>query len=179
VAAADEALSHSKIFAVRFLAARIFAEAGGIDKARAFASEMAASQDLSGEPQAHGKIIEGLIALETGKPADAIKMLTAANELLDTWLGHFDLGRAFLAAGAFVRADSEFDICITRRGEALSLVDEGPTFGYFPVVYYYQGRVREEMKTAGYADAYKQYLAMRGTSTEDPLVREVRKRLGS
>ena len=179
VAAAGQALGHGKSIGVRFLVARIFAEAGAVEKARQLAAEMTSSQDISGEPQAHGKIIEGVIALSTGKPRDAIKILTDANALLDTWFGHFDLGRAYLAAGAFVQADSEFDLCITRRGEALSLVDEGPTFGWFPAVYYYQGRVREEMKTAAYADAYRQYLKMRGASNDDPLVLDVRKRIGS
>ena len=61
----------------------------------------------------------------------------------------------------------------------LYLVDEDPTYGYFPVVYYYQGRVREEMKTIGFADAYREYLKIRGQSPEDPLVAEIRKRLGN
>ncbi len=51
-------------------------------------------------------------------------------------------------------------------------------YGYFPVVHYYRGRVREEMKTAGFADTYREYLKIRGESTEDPLVPEVRKRVG-
>ena len=60
--------------------------------------------------------------------------------MLDTWIGHFELGRAYLAASAFPQADSEFDRCLRRRGEALSLfVDEEPTYGYLPTVYYYQG----------------------------------------
>jgi eukaryotic-like serine/threonine-protein kinase len=53
-----------------------------------------------------------------------------------------------------------------------------PTFGYFPVVYYYQGRAREGLKTEGFADSYREYLKIRGESTEDPLVTEVRKRVG-
>jgi hypothetical protein len=76
------------------------------------------------------------------------------------------------------QADSEFDRCIQRRGEALTLVDEDPTYGQFPVVYYYLGRVREELKTASFADAYREYLRIRGTSGEDPLLKEVRKRVG-
>ena len=99
--------------------------------------------------------------------------------MLDTWLGHFNLGRAYLEAGEFVQADSEFDLCITRRGEALNLMDEGPTYGVFPIVYYYHGRVREEMKTASFADSYREYLKIRGESKEDPLVPEVRKRAGN
>ncbi len=79
----------------------------------------------------------------------------------------------------FVQADSEFDLCITRRGEALTVMDEGPTYGLFPIVYYYQGRVREELKTASFADSYREYLKIRGASKEDPLVPEVRKRIGN
>ena len=113
--------------------------------------------ELPAEPQAYGKIIEGLIALENGDSRLAIKTLTEANSILDTWLGRFDLGRAYLAAGAFPQADSEFDRCIQRRGEALAVVDEDPTYGFFPIVYYYRGRVREELKTASFADAYREY----------------------
>ena len=100
--------------------------------------------ELQAEPQAYGKILEGDIALRNGDARQAIKVLIEANGLLDTWIGHFVLGRAYLEAGAFIQADSEFDRCVKRRGEALSLfLDEDPTFGYFPPVYYYQGRVRE------------------------------------
>jgi serine/threonine protein kinase len=179
IAAAETALSHSKAMAVRFLAGRIFAEAGALPKARALASELSA--ELPIEPHAHGMILEGLIALKERKTRDAIRLLTEANGVLDTWYGHFDLGRAYLEAGATAlpQADSEFDRCIARRGEALSLMDEGPTYGSFPVVYYYQGRVREGLKTAAFAESYRQYLAIRGQSPEDPLVPEVRRRAGS
>jgi hypothetical protein len=51
--------------------------------------------------------------------ANTVKLLTDANGILDTWLGHFGLGRAFFEAGAFPQADSAFDRCIQRRGEAL------------------------------------------------------------
>ena len=34
-----------------------------------------------------------------GNARGAIKILNDANALLDTWFGHFDLGRAYLAAG--------------------------------------------------------------------------------
>ena len=80
---------------------------------------------------------------------------------------------------AFTQADSEFDRCIKRRGEALSLfLDEEPTYGYFPPVYYYQGRVREGLKSAGFAESYRAYLDIRGQSNDDPLVPEVRRRAG-
>ena len=46
----------------------------------------------------------------TFKPfgALAIRVLSEANAL-DTWIGHFDLGRTFLEASALTLADSEFD----------------------------------------------------------------------
>jgi serine/threonine protein kinase/Flp pilus assembly protein TadD len=176
VAAAEKALQYSTGMSVRFLAARIFAEAGAPDKAKPLAESLSA--ELAAEPQAHGKIIDGLLALKADKPRDAIKLLTEANTQLDTWFGHFDLGRAYLAADAPLQAQAEFDRCDTRRGEALSLMDEGPTYGQFAPVYYYQGRVREAQGDASFADSYKKYLEIRGKSTEDRLVPDVRKRAG-
>ena len=95
-------------------------------------------------------------------------------------MGHFQLARAYLEAGLFVEADSELDRCIKRRGEALSLfLDQVPTFGYFPTVYYYQGRVREGLKSSGFADSYRTYLSIRGQPGEDPLLPEIHRRLGN
>jgi hypothetical protein len=91
-------------------------------------------------------------------------------------MGRVGLGRAYLAAEAFPEADSEFDQAIKRRGEALSIfLDESPTFGYFPSVYYYAGRVRQGMNVAGFAEFYQKYLSIRGTANEDPVLDEVRK----
>jgi tetratricopeptide (TPR) repeat protein len=131
------------------------------------------------EAQADAKIIEAALALKRKDTQQAIKALTDANTLLNTWLGHFELGRAYLEANAFAEADSEFDQCLRRRGEALSLfMDNLPTYGYLPPVYYYQGRVREGLKSAGFADSYRTYLSIRGQAGEDPLLPEIRYRLG-
>jgi eukaryotic-like serine/threonine-protein kinase len=178
VAAAEKALLTSKALPIRFLAARVFVEAGALGKAQAEADSLAS--ELPAKPQAYGKIIQGEIALKKGDPRLAIKILSDAGGVLDTWLGHFVLGRAYLEGKAPLQADSEFDRCIKRHGEALSLlVDEEPTYGHFPLVYYYQGLVREGMNNARAADSYREYLKIRGASTEDPLLKEVRKRAGS
>jgi hypothetical protein len=58
-------------------------------------------------------------------------------------------------------------------------MDNVPTYADFPPVFYYQGRAREGMKSAGFADFYKSYLAIRGQSSEDPLVPEIRRRIGN
>jgi serine/threonine protein kinase/tetratricopeptide (TPR) repeat protein len=175
-AAAEKALAHSPSAPIRFLTARVFAEAGDVKRAKAMAD--AFSSQLAAEQQAYGKIIEGGLALKAGDARLAVTLLTEANKVHDTWLGHFDLGRAYLAAKAYPQADSEFDRCIQRRGEALTVIDEDPTYALFPPVYYYLGRVREELKTASFADMYREYLKIRGNSTEDPLVPDIRKRIG-
>jgi eukaryotic-like serine/threonine-protein kinase len=176
---ADKALQQSNITIVKFLAAQIFVETGAIEKAQGLATELSKSTESWDDARVYGKIIEAQIALKKKDARQAIRLLTDANNMLDTWVGHFNLGRAYLEAGEFVLADSEFDLCITRRGEVLTVVDEGPTYGMFPIVYYYRGRVREEMKTASFADSYREYLKIRGASTEDPLVPDARKRAGN
>ena len=111
-AAADKALQHSTATVVRFLAAQIFVETGAIDKAQALAGELAKSAEPSDDARVYGKIIEAQIAMKKKDPRQAIKILSDANTVLDTWLGHFNLGRAHLQAGEYVQADSEFDLCM-------------------------------------------------------------------
>jgi eukaryotic-like serine/threonine-protein kinase len=137
------------------------------------------ASDIQPESQAYAKIILGDISLLHGQKNEAIKLFTDANRLLDTWIGRFELGRAYLEAGMLVEADSEFDRCMKRKGEALEIfMDNVPTFAYFPPVYYYQGRVRDGLKSAGFADSYRAYLNIRGQSGEDPIVPEIKRRLG-
>jgi len=177
IAAADAALAASKAVKIQFLAGRTFIEAGEIARARPLIAALAA--ELQTEPQVYAKMLDGKIALAAGDAREAIRLMVDANKALDTWIGDFELGRAYLAAGALPQADSQFDRCLKRKGEALALfLDEEPTFGYFPTVYYFQGRVREQMKIDGFAESYRQYIAARDGSTEDPLLREVRPRNG-
>ncbi len=173
----DKALANSQSIQIRFLAASTYVDAGELAKAQKLATSL--SSELASEPQAYGKIVNGMIALKRKDANEAVRQITAANNLLDTWIGHFDLGRAYLEAGAFTEADSEFDQCMKRRGEAIELfLDNVPTYAYFPPVYYYQGLAREGMKSNSFADLYKTYLSIRGQSTEDPLVADIRRRLG-
>jgi tetratricopeptide (TPR) repeat protein len=177
IAAAEKALANSQSVKVRFLAALVFAETGQQAKAQKLATGLAS--EVQSEAQADAKIIEGDLALSRKDAPQAIRSLTEANTLLDTWLGRFELGRAYLEANAFGEADSEFDQCFKRRGEVLSLfMDDVPSYGYFPPVYYYQGRVREGLKSAGFAESYRNYLNIRGQAGEDPLLPEIHRRLG-
>lgn len=176
-AAAEKALANSQAVKIRFLAARVLVEAEQLAKARPLMAGLAS--EIQTEPRAHAKILEGDVLLKNRDPQQATKVFTEANGLLDTWIGHFDLGRAYLDSGLFAQADSEFDRCIKRRGEALALfIDEEPTYAYLPPVYYYQGRAREGLKTEGFAQSYRQYLDIRNQSREDPLVQDARRRAG-
>jgi tetratricopeptide (TPR) repeat protein len=159
--AAKRALEQSQVVRTRFLTARVYAGFGEAAKAHELAASLFREKPL--EPQAYGRLIEGEIALKNGDGDGAVKRFTEANALLDTWIGRFDLGRGYVETGAFPQADSEFDLCLRWRGEALSLfLDPMPTYSYFPLVYYYQGRAREGMKTAAFAESYKRYLSIRG-----------------
>ncbi len=174
LAAAKLALDNNKEFQTRLVAGQVYAALGEEAKARDLASGLA--NELQIEPQAYAKLIEGEIALKNGDGRGAVKIFTDANNLMDTWMGRFDLGLAYLQIEQFPDADSEFDRCLKRRGEATSLFLDLSTYGYFPPVYYYQGRAREGMKTAGFADSYKKYLAIRGEAGEDPLLPDVKRR---
>lgn len=177
VAAATKALSTSQSVPVRVLAAQTLLEAGEPAQAQKLADGLAS--EVQPETRAYAEIIRGDLALQRGQKNEAIQMFTDANQLLDTWIGRFELGRAYLEAGLFVDADSEFDKCMKRRGEALEIFqDNVPTFSYFPPLYYYQGRVRQGLKSAGFGDSYRTYLDIRGKASEDPFVVDIHRRLG-
>jgi tetratricopeptide (TPR) repeat protein len=177
VAAAEKALANSQSVPVRFLAALVFVRAGDPAKARKLATSLAS--EIQAEPQSYAKIIEGMLAAKRGEKQQAIAKLTDANKSFDSWISHYELGRAYLDAGQFVEADSEFDRCMQRRGEALELfMDSVPTYAYLPDVYYYEGRVLEGLKSPGFAKPYQTYLSIRGKAGEDPLLAEARRRVG-
>jgi tetratricopeptide (TPR) repeat protein len=176
IAAAEKALLHSQLVKIRFLAGLVFAQAGAAPRAGDMLKSLAAESQP--EPKAYAKIIEGELALQGGHATEAVQIFGAANTLLNTWIGHFELGKAYLEAQQWVAADSEFAECLKRRGEAMALfLDEYPTYGHFPLVYYNRGRAREGMKTAAFADDFKAYLTIREKAGEDLLLAEARKRI--
>jgi tetratricopeptide (TPR) repeat protein/predicted Ser/Thr protein kinase len=172
--AAARAVASSKKVNVRFLMARVFVEEGEVARARALATELAS--ELSAEAQADSKLIQGEAALKENDARTAIQLFTEANKLLDTWMGRFDLGRAYLEAGLYVQASSEFDRCINGRGEAMDLLD-GPTYGYFPPVYYYLGRTEEGLGSSGAANSYWKFVSIQEKGDGGPLLQDAKKRL--
>jgi len=178
VNSAARASAASKDPGVIYRAAQVYIAAGQEAKALQLVAPL--SQRLETEPQVYAKLIAGEAQLKKGNARDALNSFQEAQKLADTWLGHFDMGRAYLDAGAFTEASSEFDVCLKRRGEATSIfLDDVPSYHLLPTVYYYQGRAREGLNSPGAAESYKTFLAIKEKGAGDPLVADARRRLSS
>jgi Flp pilus assembly protein TadD len=178
VAAAERASSGSTDESLLYPAAMIFLEAGKSDKALELSQKL--SQRLEPDPGAYAKLIEAEVQMTRKDYRGAVRTFQDAQKIADTWLGHFGLGRAYLQAGAFTEADTEFDACLKRRGEATAVfLDDEPSWRYFAPVNYYLGRAREGLRSPGAAEAYQSYLKIREKSANDPLVADAQERLRS
>jgi tetratricopeptide (TPR) repeat protein/predicted Ser/Thr protein kinase len=176
VAAATRALEISKTEAFSFAAARVLLENGQEAKAMEVAKAMGAR--LEPERRAYAKILEGESLLAKGKNAAAIDLFQEAQKLSDTWIGRLVLGKAYLDAGAFTEASSEFSSCEKRKGEAASVfLDDVPSLRYYPQIYYYRARVEEGVKSPAAGESYKAFLAIRSKADpSDRMVADARKR---
>jgi len=176
IAAAEKALANSQSAKIRFLAARTFLEAGETAKGRELGAKL--GSELQAEPQAYGKLILGDAALKDHDPKQALQLLTEAKNLVDTWIVHLDLGLAYLDAGLFVEADSEFQRCLERRGEAMELfTDDMPTYSYVAPVYYYLGRTEEGLGSSGAANSYWKLVSIQEKGDGGALFQDAKKRL--
>jgi eukaryotic-like serine/threonine-protein kinase len=178
IAQATKAAASNKDPGVLYRAAQIFIAAG--QEAKALQAVAPLSQRLENEPQIYAKLISGEAQLKRGNARDALNAFQEAQKLADTWLGHYDMGLAYLAASTYPEASSEFDVCLKRRGEATSVfLDDVPSYHLLPPVYYYQGRAREGLNSPGAAESYKTFLALKEKGAGDPLVADATKRLST
>lgn len=178
LSSAGTACASSKDSGVIYRAAQVYLAANQESKALQLVAPLA--QRLETEPQIYAKLILGEAQLKKGNAHGALNSFQEAQKLTDTWLGHFDLGRAYLDLGAFTEASSEFDVCLKRRGEATSVfLDDVPSYHLLPPVYYYQGRARQGLRSPGAADSYKTFLAIKEKGAGDPLVADAQRRLSS
>ncbi|MEO8189143.1 MAG: protein kinase [Acidobacteriota bacterium] len=176
--AADRAAGLNRSEVVLFPVARVYLAAGKEPKAIAIADEL--GKRLEQDPQAYGQLIRGEAELARGNAREAVKAFVAAKALADTWMGRFDLGRAYLALEAFPEADAELEVAAKRRGEATALfLDESPTYRLFPPALYALGRAQEGIRSPASAETYKAFLAMRVKGEQDPLVADARRRAGA
>jgi len=177
-ATAAKATAGSRDEGVLYRAAQVYLAAGQEGRATELASSLAIRFET--DPQVYAKLIAGEAQLKRGRPREALNAFQEAQKLSDTWLGRLDLGRAYLDAGAFTEASSEFDACLSRRGEATSVfLDDIPSYHLLPAVYYYQGRAREGLKSPGAAESYKTFIDIKTNGAGDPLVADARKRLSA
>ena len=177
-AAADakSALAHDSGGTVQFSAGRIYLEAGQFAAAQPLASQLAARLDPDG--QAYAKLLEGESHLRHGDARRAVALFEEAQKFADTWIGRFDLGRAYIEMGAFAEADSELEKCVKRRGEGSALfLDDVPTFRAIPQVYYYLGRAQEGLKSPAAVASYKSFLEIKAQGDEQGVVAEARRRI--
>jgi len=172
VAAAERAANGSTDESLLYPAAMIFLDAGKSDKAMELSQKL--TQRLEPDPGAYGKLIEAEVQMKKNDYRGAVRTFQDAQKIADTWLGRFGLGRAYLQAGAFTDADTEFDACIKRRGEATAVfLDDEPSWRYFAPVYYYLGRAREGLGSPGAAEA-----ALAGSEPEHSSLEAIRNPAG-
>jgi tetratricopeptide (TPR) repeat protein/tRNA A-37 threonylcarbamoyl transferase component Bud32 len=174
---AEGALSATQDAIIRFEAGRIFLAADRAPRAKQVAAELAKS--LLPETQALGLTLTGEIELAGGNERAAIQTFQQALKLADAWQTHYLLGRAYLRAEAFTEADSEFDACLRRQGEATAVyLDDVPTWRTIAPVYYYQGVARHALKRASAAESFRAFVAFKdGGDEQNALVADARKRL--
>jgi eukaryotic-like serine/threonine-protein kinase len=173
---AKSALAHDNGGTVQFSAGRLYIEAGQTAAAQLLASQL--SSHLNPDDQAYAKLLEGEASLKRGDAKHAVMSFEEAQKLADTWMGRFNLGRAYIEMGAYTEADSELEKCLKRRGEASAVfLDDVPTFRAFPPVYYYVGRAQEGLKSPAAADSYKTFLSIKEKGDELGLVADARRRI--
>ena len=178
LATAEKALTSSREPQILYGAARVEIEAGQTSKAGTLASEL--GHDLSPDAQSYGQLILGESELKNGAANRAVSKFQEAEKMADSWLVHFDLGRSYLAYGAFAEALSEFDVCMSRRSEATFIfLDDVPSYHYYPPLLYYRGLALEGLKSPGGTEAFRQFLAIKAKGADDPMIADARKRLGS
>lgn len=175
---AEEALRISQDAIIRLEAGRILLAADRAPRARQLATAL--DQALATEARALGLALTGEIHLVASNDARAaIGALQQSLKLADAWQTRYLLGRAYLAAGQFAEATSEFDACIDRKGEATAVhLDDVPTWRMIAPVYYYQGVARAALKSAtGATEAFRTFVAFKDSSDQTALVNDARKRL--
>ena len=179
VKAADCVAASSNKGSNLFSVALIYLQTGQSEKAMKITAELNAKPNP--EIQAYTRLIEGEIMMKKGNIPEAANLFHESQEVLDTWLSHLALGRAYLEAKQFIEAHSEFDMCLKRRGEATSIfLDDFPSYRYFAPVYYYLGRAQEGLKSPAAKESYEKFLKIKENADQgDPLVTDARRRINS
>ena len=151
---------------------------GGHETVAALGAEL--DNRLESQARAYGRVVAAQLALARGRRAEAVAALRDAQKLADLWLVRFNLGMAYLDAGYFAEALTEFDLCGgKRRGEGFAaFLDDVPTARYVSVLPYWTGRAHQGLGLAAEARAdYQRFLDRQAPDSVNPLVKDARARL--
>jgi tetratricopeptide (TPR) repeat protein/predicted Ser/Thr protein kinase len=178
VEAAGKAMSLSGHEDILFASSQIFIQAGEEDRARNIAGEL--SKRVQDIHLAYAKLTGGYLSLARGDSGNALKLFDEAQNLVDTWLGRFALGKAYLEAGLTTRPCRNSEKCATRKGEAASVfLNDLPSFRYLDSLDYYTGRAQEGAGNAAAAKAsYQRFLDIKvKADAGQEMVEDARRRL--
>jgi serine/threonine protein kinase/tetratricopeptide (TPR) repeat protein len=175
LSAADSAIKLDHQPSVLMAAGELYVNAGDAARAAKLVNQLSAS--IEPEPQLYGALLQGSISLSRAQLMPAIQSFEKAQKIFNTWLGHFYLGKAYLQNGSFTEADSEFELCLKRRGEAGAVfLDDAPTFRILPQIYYFLARSQDGLKSPSAAETYRTFLKMQPSGSGE-LVTDARRRL--
>jgi tetratricopeptide (TPR) repeat protein len=147
------------------------------------AESIAADLDnqLQTQTRASAKVIDGKVALLKRRRASAIDAFREAAKFGDPWIARFEMGITYIEAERFAEGFAELDMCMKRRGEVTAMfLDDSPTIRYLSTLPYWLGRAQEGLgQKEAAATSFTSFVSSRSAATDDPLVVDARKRLGS
>jgi tetratricopeptide (TPR) repeat protein len=179
---AEDALKVSPDQSTVLLAGRVLIFAGKPDRGETLSADL--MQKFDQQAQMFGKLLAGEAELKRGNARGAVGHFNEAQKIIDTWLGRDALGRAYLQADVYTDAQTEFDACLRRKGEATTyLIDDIPTYRVMASAGYYMGRAQEGQGSAAAKaaalESYKAFLTIKEKGDEQGLVADARRRLAA
>jgi tetratricopeptide (TPR) repeat protein len=179
---AEQALETNPAQNISLLAGRVFILAGKPARGLEIAADL--GRKLDREAQMYAKLLTAEADLNKGDARAAVGDFTDALKFSDSWIGRYGLGRAYLAAEVYTDAQTEFDACFSRKGEATTmLLDDIPTYRYMAWATFYKGRAQEGQgsptATAAAVESYKSFLAIKEKGDEQGLVADARRRVAA
>ena len=175
---AEDALKLSNHPSIVLFAGRVLIHAGKLDRGDALAAQL--DQQLDQLSQLCAKLLAGEANLKRNAARAALDSFSAARKIQDGWLVRDGLGRAYFLAKSFPDAQNEFDVCLTRKGEATTvLLDDIPTYRLLATTRYYLARAQEGQNSSAAAASYKAFLSIKEKGDEQGLVADARRRLAT
>jgi eukaryotic-like serine/threonine-protein kinase len=175
---AEDALKLSNHPSIALFAGRVLIHAGKPERGDLLAAQL--DQQFDQLSQLCAKLLAGEADLKRNNARAALGNFNAAQKILDTWLARDGLGRAYLLANAFPDAQTEFDACLTRKGEATTvLLDDIPTYRLLATTRYYLARAQEGQKSSAAAASYQAFLSIKEKGDEQGLVADARRRVAA